>query len=104
DVFHTLKGVLKKDGYATSVGDEGGFAPNFSSDEQALQYLVRGIEAAGFKPGEDFHIAMDPAMTELYEEAKAHGREGDYYFWKSDKFLTRDEVIAYWEEMVSKYP
>lgn len=104
DVFHTLKSVLKKDGYATSVGDEGGFAPNFSSDEQALEYLVKGIEAAGFKPGEDFHIAMDPAMTELYEEAKAHGREGEYYFWKSDKFMTRDQVIDFWEEMCEKYP
>ncbi len=104
DVFHTLAGVLKKDGYATSVGDEGGFAPNFSSDEQALEYLVKGIEAAGFKPGEDFHIAMDPAMTELYEEAKEHGREGEYYFWKSDKFMTRDEVIDFWAEMCDKYP
>ncbi len=103
-VFHTLKDVLKASGYATSVGDEGGFAPNFSSDEQALEFLVTAIEKAGFKPGEDFHIAMDPAMTELYEEAKAHGREGEYYFWKSDKFMTRDEVIAFWEEMTSKYP
>lgn len=104
DVFHTLKKVLKKDGYATSVGDEGGFAPNFSSDEQALEYLVKGIEAAGFKPGEDFHIAMDPAMTELYEEAKANGHEGEYYFWKSDKYMTRDQVIDFWEEMCDKYP
>ncbi len=104
DVFHTLKSVLKADGYATSVGDEGGFAPNFSSDEQALEYLVKAIETAGFKPGEDFMIAMDPAMTELYEEAKARGREGDYYFWKSDRFMTRDEVIDFWANMVEKYP
>ena len=76
---HTLKSILK-DGYATSVGDEGGFAPNFQSDEQALEYLVKAIETAGFKPGEDFMIAMDPAMTELYEEAKANGRDGEYYF------------------------
>lgn len=104
DVFHTLKSVLKADGYATSVGDEGGFAPNFSSDEQALQYLVKAIEKAGFNPGEDFMIAMDPAMTELYEEAKARGREGEYYFWKSDRFMTRSEVIDFWAEMTSKYP
>lgn len=103
-VFHTLKDVLKASGFSTSVGDEGGFAPNFTSDEKALEFLVTAIEKAGFKPGVDFHIAMDPAMTELYEEAKKHGREGDYYFWKSDKFMTRDEVIAFWEEMVSKYP
>lgn len=104
DVFHTLKSVLKKDGYATSVGDEGGFAPNFESDEQALEYLVKAIEEAGFKPGDDFMIAMDPAMTELYEEAKANGQEGKYYFWKSDRFMSRDEVIDFWEEMVNKYP
>ncbi len=104
EVFHTLKGELKKDGYSTSVGDEGGFAPNFENDEQPLAYLVKAIEAAGFKPGEDFMIAMDPAMTELYEEAKKKGREGDYYFWKSDKFMTRDEIIDYWAEMVDKYP
>lgn len=104
EVFHTLKGILKADGYATSVGDEGGFAPNFSSDEQALQYLVKAIEKAGYKPGSEFMIAMDPAMTELYEEAKARGREGDYYFWKSDRFMTRTEVIDFWEEMVNKYP
>lgn len=104
EVFHTLKKLLKADGYATSVGDEGGFAPNFKNDEEPLQYLVKAIEAAGFKPGEDFHIAMDPAMTELYEAAKEKGREGAYYFWKSDKFMTRDEVISFWEEMANKYP
>ncbi|MDI9469778.1 MAG: phosphopyruvate hydratase [Bacillota bacterium] len=104
EVFHTLAKILKADGYSTAVGDEGGFAPNFENDEQPLAYLVKAIEAAGFKPGDDFMIAMDPAMTELYEEAKANGREGEYYFWKSDKYMTRDEVIAYWEEMVDKYP
>lgn len=104
ETFHTLKKLLKADGFATSVGDEGGFAPNFKNDEEPLQYLVKAIEAAGYKPGVDFHIAMDPAMTELYEAAKEKGREGCYYFWKSDKFMTRDEVIAFWEEMVSKYP
>ncbi|MDD2214519.1 MAG: phosphopyruvate hydratase [Oscillospiraceae bacterium] len=104
EVFHALKSVLKKDGFATSVGDEGGFAPNFSSDEQALQYLVKAIETAGFKPGVDFHIAMDPAMTELFDAAKANGHEGEYYFWKSDKYMTRDQVIDYWEELIDKYP
>ncbi len=104
EVFHTLAKILKADGYSTAVGDEGGFAPNFENDEQPLAYLVKAIEAAGFTPGDDFMIAMDPAMTELYEEAKANGREGEYYFWKSDRYMTRDEVIAYWEEMVDKYP
>lgn len=103
EVFATLKSVLKKDGYATTVGDEGGFAPNFESDEQPLAYLVKGIEAAGFKPGEDFMIAMDPATTELFEEAKKEGKEG-YLFWKSGEFKTTDEMIDYWAEMVEKYP
>jgi hypothetical protein len=104
EVFHTLKKLLKADGYATSVGDEGGFAPNYKNDEEPLQYLVKAIEAAGYKPGKDFHIAMDPAMTELYDAAKAKGHEGEYYFWKSDKFMTRAQVIDFWEEMTSKYP
>lgn len=104
EVFHTLKKLLKDDGYATSVGDEGGFAPNFKSDEEALQYLVKAIEKAGFKPGHDFHIAMDPAMTELYEAAKENGREGEYFFWKSGQYLTTDQVIDYWEDFVNKYP
>lgn len=104
EVFHTLKKLLHDDGYATSVGDEGGFAPNFKSDEEALQYLVKAIEKAGFKPGADFHIAMDPAMTELYEAAKENGREGEYFFWKSGQYLTTDQVIDYWENFVNKYP
>ena len=103
EVFHTLKSVLKKDGYATTVGDEGGFAPNFKDDEEPLAYLVKAIEAAGYKPGEDFKLAMDPATTELYDEAKKIGKEG-YYFWKTDVFKTTDEMIDYLESLVNKYP
>ncbi|NLJ70956.1 MAG: phosphopyruvate hydratase [Clostridiaceae bacterium] len=103
EVFHTLKDILKKDGYSTAVGDEGGFAPNFENDEQPLEYLVRAIEAAGYKPGEDFFIALDPACTELYEEAKKVGKEG-YLFWKSGEFKTREEMVDFWVEMVEKYP
>lgn len=103
EVFHTLKSLLKKDGYSTSVGDEGGFAPNFESDEQALQYLVKAIEAAGFKAGEDFLIAMDPASTELFEEAKKIGKDG-YYFWKTDIFKTRDEMVDYMADLCERYP
>lgn len=104
EVFHTLKKLLKADGYATSVGDEGGFAPNFKSDEDALKYLVKAIEAAGFKPGEDFHIAMDPASTELYEAAKEKGEEGKYFFWKTGEVKTSEEMVSYWSELVEKYP
>ena len=104
EVFHNLKSVLKEKGLATSVGDEGGFAPNLKEDEEALQVIVEAIKKAGFKPGEDFKIAIDAAATEMYDEAKKKGKEGCYYFWKSDKMYTCDEMIAYWEDLVSKYP
>lgn len=103
EVFHSLKKVLKADGYATSVGDEGGFAPDLKSDEEALKYLVKGIEAAGYKPGEDFFIAMDPASTELYDEAKKIDKDG-YYFWKTGEFKTTDEMIDYYADLVDRYP
>ncbi|MGI6297613.1 MAG: phosphopyruvate hydratase [Saccharofermentanales bacterium] len=104
EVFHTLKKLLKNQGYATSVGDEGGFAPNFESDEQALTFIVDAIKQAGFTPGRDFYIALDPASTELYEEAKKAGREGDYYFWKSNMFKTREEMVDYWADLADRYP
>lgn len=104
EVFHTLKKLLKGSGYATSVGDEGGFAPNFKSDEQALEFIVNAIKQAGFTPGKDFFIALDPASTELYDEAKKAGRPGDYYFWKSGEFKTRDEMVAFWEDLANRYP
>ncbi len=103
EVFHTLKKLLKEDGYATSVGDEGGFAPDLKSDEDALKYLVKGIEAAGYTPGEDFFIAMDPASTELYEEAKKIDKDG-YYFWKTGEFKTSDEMVDYYAGLVEHYP
>lgn len=103
-VFHTLKSVLKGKGYSTAVGDEGGFAPNLGSDEEAVQVIVEAIEKAGFKPYDDFRIALDPASTEMYEEAKAKGEEGKYYFWKQDKMYTREEMVAFWADWVEKYP
>lgn len=103
-VFHTLKKLLKQDGYVTAVGDEGGFAPNFNSDEQALQYIVEAIKKAGYTPGDDFYIAMDAASTEMYEEAKKIGKEGDYLFWKSGEVKTVDQMIDYWEDLCNRYP
>ena len=91
EVFHTLKGLLKAEGYSTAVGDEGGFAPNLKSDEEALQWLVKAIEKAGYQPGEDFFIAMGPASTELFEAAKKIGKDG-YYFWKTGEFKTTAEI------------
>jgi enolase len=104
EVFHTLKGVLKAKGYSTAVGDEGGFAPNLKSDEEALQVIVEAIEKAGFEPGKDFRLAIDAAATEMYEEAKAKGQEGSYYFWKTDIMKTKEEIVSFWEELVEKYP
>ena len=106
EVFHNLRSVLKAKGYATSVGDEGGFAPNLNSDEEALASIVEAIEKAGYKPGTDICIAIDAAATEMYDEAKKLGadHEGNYYFWKTGQEFTCEEMVAYWEEMSNKYP
>ncbi len=104
EVFHTLKKVLKDKGYSTAVGDEGGFAPNLKTDEEALQVIVEAIKKAGYKPYDQIRIALDPAATEMYEEAKAKGKEGCYYFWKTDRMFTVDQLIDYWAEMCEKYP
>ncbi len=104
EVFHTLKGILKEKGYSTAVGDEGGFAPNLTEDEEAVRIIVEAIEKAGFRPGEDFRIALDPASTEMYEEAKKKGETGKYYFWKTDKLYTAEEMVDFWADWVSKYP
>lgn len=103
-VFHTLKKLLKNDGYVTAVGDEGGFAPKFGSDTEALDYLVKAIETAGYRPGEDFFIAIDAASTEMYDEAKKAGREGEYLFWKSGEFKTVEQMVDFWDQICSKYP
>ncbi len=103
EVFHSLKKVLKSKNYSTAVGDEGGFAPNLKSDEEALELICEAINRAGYSQGEDFKIAMDAASTELYEEAKKIGKDG-YYFWKTNEFKDRDEMIRYWEDLSAKYP
>ena len=104
EVFHNLKKVLKGKGYNTAVGDEGGFAPNLKTDEEAIQVIIEAIEKAGYKPGEDFRIAIDAAATEMYEEAKAKGEEGKYYFWKTDIMMTKEEIVDYWVMLADKYP
>ena len=102
--YHTLKSILKERKLATAVGDEGGFAPNLSNDEEALELLVEAIEKAGFKPGEDIALATDIASTEMYEEAKKIGKEGCYYFWKTDEIKTADEMIDWIVSLTEKYP
>lgn len=104
EVFHNLKKVLKEKGYSTAVGDEGGFAPNLKDDEEALKYIVEAIEVAGYKPYDDFMIAIDSASTEMYDEAKKIGHEGNYLFWKSGKEYTCDQMIEFWANLVEKYP
>ncbi len=104
EVFHTLKSTLHKKGLSTSVGDEGGFAPNLSGEEEALETLLEAITKAGFEPGRDFMLAMDAASTEMFEEAKAAGKDGSYLFWKTGKLKSRDQMIAYWQDLVKKYP
>lgn len=103
-VFHTLKGILKENGYSTSVGDEGGFAPNLSGDEEALGLIVGAIQKAGFKPGEHFALALDPAASEMYNEAQKVGEDGKYYFWKQNKMLSRGDMVGMWSDYCRKYP
>ncbi len=104
EVFHTLKKLLKEKGYSTAVGDEGGFAPNLKEDEEAVQIILEAITRAGYRPYDDFRIALDPASTEMYEAAKEKGETGKYYFWKTDKMLTAEEMVDFWADWVSKYP
>jgi len=104
EIYHTLKKVLKEKGLETAVGDEGGFAPNLSSDEEALKLIVEAIEKAGYKPGEEVVIALDPAATEMVDEAKKIGKDGCYYFWKTDELKTSDEMIEFYADLISKYP
>lgn len=102
-VYHTLKKILKERGLATSVGDEGGFAPDLENDEAAIEIIVEAIKQAGYEPRKDISIALDIASTEMFEEAKKIGKNG-YYFWKSDTFKTSDEMIQYLNDLVVKYP
>ncbi len=103
EVYHTLKKVLKEKGYSVAVGDEGGFAPNLQSEEEALDVIMEAIKKAGYEPQKDICLALDIASTEMYEEARNIGKNG-YYFWKTDIFKTRNEMIEYIEELCEKYP
>ncbi len=100
ETFHTLKGVLKKKGYNTAVGDEGGFAPSLKSNEEAIELILEAIEKAGYTPGEDIAIALDPASSEFYDK-----EAGKYIFKKSDKReLSSAEMAAFWQSWTEKYP
>ncbi|MEP6467257.1 MAG: phosphopyruvate hydratase [Parafilimonas sp.] len=99
EIFHTLKSVLKKKGYSTNVGDEGGFAPDIQSNEEAIETVLQAIEAAGYKTGSQIGIALDAASSEMMKDGK------NYTFYKSSKkVISSDEMVAYWTEWVNKYP
>ena len=99
EVFHHLKSVLHDMGLSTAVGDEGGFAPNLGSNEEALEVIPRAIEKAGYVPGDDIHIALDPATSEM-------AKDGGYCFWKSDpdRIRSSEEMVAFWADWVERYP
>ena len=99
EVYHTLKNVLKESGHSTGVGDEGGFAPDLKTNAEPFEYITRAVEEAGYKPGEDFMYAMDPAATEFY-----NAETGKYELKGEGRELTTDEMIDYWADLVEKYP
>ncbi len=99
EVFHALAALLKSKGLATSVGDEGGFAPDLASDEEAIEYILQAIQNAGYEPGKDFRIAMDAASSEWKGEKK-----GEYILPKAGTKFTSEELIAHWKKLVEKYP
>ena len=101
DIFHALKTVLKKKGYSTNVGDEGGFAPNIQSNEEAIETVLTAIQAAGYKTGTQIMIAMDAANSEMYGMQK----KKNIYFHKSDgKKITSEQMVEYWASWVKQYP
>lgn len=100
EIFHSLKGVLKSKGYSTNVGDEGGFAPDIQSNDEAIEIVLKAIEKAGYKPGEEVAIAMDAANSELYND-----KDGMYHFHKSSgQKMSSEEMVAYWVKWCEKYP
>jgi len=99
EVFHNLKAVLKAGGHSTNVGDEGGFAPNLKSNEEAIEYVLKGIEKAGYKPGKDIYIGLDAAASEFYNEEKKL-----YILESNGKQMTSEEMVQYWVDWTKKYP
>jgi enolase len=103
EVYHNLKKVLKSKGLSTAVGDEGGFAPNVSSEKEALDLILEAIKEAGYEPGKDVCLALDAAATEMFDEAKKIGKDG-YYFWKTGEFKTKEEMIDFIVDLANNYP
>ena len=99
EIFHHLKKVLKDKGMSTNVGDEGGFAPNLGSNEEAIQVVMEAIKNAGFEPGKDVWIALDAASSEFYDETT-----GEYVFESTGERMSSEQMVAFWSDWCSKYP
>ncbi len=97
EIYHTLKSVLHEDGHSTAVGDEGGFAPNLDSNREAIEYILKAVEKAGYKPGEDVAVALDPAASEFY-------RDGKYVLAGEGRTLTADEMVDYYNDLAGNFP
>ena len=103
EIYNSLKKILKANGYITSVGDEGGFAPNLKNEDDAFKYIIEAIKMAGYEVGKEVALALDIASTEMYEAAKKEGKEG-YLFWKTGELKSPQEMIEYIETLTDKYP
>ncbi len=104
EIYHTLKGVLKAQGLSTAVGDEGGFAPNLENNEHALKIIEEAVDKAGYKWGEEIFVALDPATSELWNEAAKLGKEGYCFFSSTQEILSSQDMVALWAEWAGKYP
>jgi enolase len=104
EIYHHLKSVLSKNGMSTAVGDEGGFAPNLKDNEDALKIIEQAVDKAGYKWGEQIFVALDPATSELWNEAEKDGKEGYKFFSSSQEIMSSDDLVALWADWCNKYP
>jgi enolase len=104
EIYHSLKNILKESGYSVGIGDEGGFAPDLKSEEEAIEYILKAIDKSGYSAGTNVFLALDVAATEMYEEARKINEEGKYYFWKNKVLKSKDEFLQYYIDLVEKYP
>lgn len=104
EIYHSLKNILKSKGLSTGVGDEGGFSPNVKDEEEALDLLMESVQNSGYKPWKDVKFALDVAASEMYNEAKKIGKDGQYYFWKTGVTKNVDDMINFFEDLVNRYP
>ncbi len=104
EIYHTLRGVLSDKGLSTAVGDEGGFAPNLKSNEEALQFIEQAVDKAGYSWGEQIFVALDPATSELWNEAQKQGKDGYCFFSSTKEIISSDDMVNLWAEWCKKYP